>query len=334
MARIVFVNSTVSYDGNSLRCGPLGGVESATVQLSEALVARGHDLTVLTAARTATEVNGVTYRPAGEGTVEADLVIVNNVGSDLYFVKAPRRVVWIHNTRAFDRFLRKGGPGATFRYWPAAVYLGAYHKSTISRFIPYRRRIFIPYAVGQPFTTADPGDSVPRAPRAIHFSQPYRDAQNLVRIWLEAIHPAVPRAEFHIFGGDWRPEGYSDETLAAGGIMLQDRLSKDGLVEEMRQARVMLYRGYKDETFCLAAAESIAMGVPVVTAGIGSLRERVLHGETGLIGETDERFAEAAVRVLTDDALWSRLHRGGLSTRESDGWDVVAARWEEAFLKR
>ena len=334
MAQIAFIHGASSFDGASLRVRPLGGTETVVAQLTEALAARGHHLTVLTGQPEPLDMNGVSWRPVQVGeTVKADLAIAISDATNLNYVKATRRVVWIHNTRAFDRFLRKCGPLATFRYWPAAVVLGAYHDSKVSRFIPYSRRVVIPHAIAAPFATADPGDASPRPPRAIHFSQPHRDAQNLVRIWIERVHPELPGAEFHIFGGDWRPEGYSDELLAESGIVLRERLSKDGLVEEMRRARVMLYRGHKDETFCLAAAESIAMGVPVVTAGVGSLRERVCHGETGLIGESDEEFAQATVRILTEDALWSRLHQGGLATRGGIGWDTVAAMWEEAFLE-
>lgn len=332
MARILFINGASSFDGASLRERPLGGTETVVVQLAEALAARGHDLTVLTGQAAPLDLNGVSWRPVRAGeTVEADLAIAISDATNLNHAKAPKRVVWIHNTRAFDRFWRKCGPLATFRYWPAAVVLGGYHESKVSRLIPYSRRVVIPHAIAEPFTTAAPADLVP-PPRAIHFSQPYRDAQNLVRIWIEAIHPAAPEAEFHIFGGDWRPEGYSDARLAESGIVPRERLSKDALVAEMRRARAMLYRGHKDETFCLAAAESIAMGLPVVTAGIGSLRERVRHEETGLIGETDSEFAAAAVRLLTDNALWTRLHDEGLATRGDIGWDAVAGMWEEAFL--
>ncbi|MBE9552085.1 MAG: glycosyltransferase family 4 protein [Proteobacteria bacterium] len=332
MARIAFIHGASSFDGASLRERPLGGTETVVVQLAEALAARGHHLTVLTGQPEPLDMNGVSWRPVRAGKIiDADLAVGISDATNLNHARAPRRVVWIHNARASDRFLRKCGPLATFRYWPAAVVMGAYHDSKVSRFIPYSRRVVIPHAIAEPFTTTAPAETVP-PPRAIHFSQPYRDAQNLVRIWVESIHPRVREAEFHIFGGDWRPEGYSDKVLAESGIVLRDRTSKDGLVEEMRQARVMLYRGHKDETFCLAAAESIAMGVPVVTAGIGALKERVRHGETGLIGESDAEFADAAVRALTDDALWSRMHAHGVATRAENSWDSIAAEWENAFL--
>ena len=333
MARIAFIYSASSFDGASLRERPLGGTETVVVQLAESLAARGHRVTVLTGQPEPLDLNGVSWRPVRAAEIiEADLAVAISDATNLNFAKARRRVVWIHNARAFDRFLRKCGPLATFRYWPSAVVLGAYHDSKVSRLIPYSRRVVIPHAITEPFTTAAPAETTP-PPRAIHFSQPYRDAQNLVRIWVEAIHPRVPQAEFHILGGDWQPEGYSDEILAESAIVLRERVSKDGLVEEMRRARVMLYRGHKDETFCLAAAESIAMGLPVVTAGIGSLKERVRHGETGLIGETDPEFADAAVRVLSDDALWLKLHKDGIATRGESNWDAIATMWEQAFLQ-
>jgi len=333
MARIVFLNSRSTFDGGSLGSGPLGGVESATIQLAEALASRGHDLTCMTGIDRPADINGVDWRPVDSGSpAQTDLVVANNGASDFRFGRGSRHAIWLHNRRLLDSYLRKGAIFRTLWRRPAAVLLGSYHDSQVSRFIPFSRRVTIPYSVGEPFTTADPGDPSPRHRRAIHFSQPYRDAQNLVRIWVERVRPAVPDAEFHIFGGDWRPEGYSDEIPAESGIVFRERVSKHGLVEEMRQARVMLYRGHKDETFCLAAAESIAMGLPVVTAGIGALRERVRHGETGLIGETDAAFADAAVRALTDDDLWLRLHEGALATRAESSWDAVAAMWEAAFL--
>lgn len=332
MAHIAFVHSPLAYDGSTFRTMPLGGTESATVQLAEALAARGHRVTVLTGIEKPLDLNGVSWQPiSAENPVVADVAIANSNASDLHYVKAPKRIVWILNTRAFDRFLRKGGALATFRYLPAAVMIGDYHASQVSWMIPYSRRFVIPLAAGEPFNTATPGDAIPR-PRAIHLSQPYRDAQGLVRIWIDLIRPKVEAAELHIFAGDWRPEGVSDAVLAENGIVLRERQSREGLAREMRDARVMLYRGYKDETFCLAAAESIAMGVPVVTAGIGSLKERVRHDETGLIGVTDEEFAESAARVLTDDTLWSRLHEDCLASRSENDWDAIAAKWEEAFL--
>jgi glycosyltransferase involved in cell wall biosynthesis len=90
----------------------------------------------------------------------------------------------------------------------------------------------------------------------------------------------------------------------------------------------MLYRGDPGETFCLALAEAQAMGVPAVVQPIGSVAERVVDGATGRVTASDDEFAEAAVALLRDDALWRRYHRNALATQRGLGWDEVAARFE------
>jgi glycosyltransferase involved in cell wall biosynthesis len=56
--------------------------------------------------------------------------------------------------------------------------------------------------------------------------------------------------------------------------------------------------------------------------------ERVIDGMTGFVAKTDEAFAQAAVRLLTDDALWLAQHRAALARQRSRSWDTVAADFE------
>ena len=90
----------------------------------------------------------------------------------------------------------------------------------------------------------------------------------------------------------------------------------------------MLYRGDVGETFCLAVAEAQALGVPAVVEALGSLAERVIDGETGTVAADDAQFAEAAIALLTDDALWRRQHEAALARQKGLSWDEVAERFE------
>jgi glycosyltransferase involved in cell wall biosynthesis len=74
------------------------------------------------------------------------------------------------------------------------------------------------------------------------------------------------------------------------------------------------------------------MGVPVVTEGLGSLRERLRDGETGFVAVGQAAFAEAAIRLLQDDELWLRQHRAALATQRGLAWEEVAGIWENRFL--
>ena len=100
------------------------------------------------------------------------------------------------------------------------------------------------------------------------------------------------------------------------------------LIEEFRSARCMLYRGDINETFCLAVGEAQAMGVPAVVQGLGSVVERVVDGETGFVRPTDAGFAEAAVELLNDEALWQRQHLSALEQQRSWRWPDAAGAFE------
>jgi len=101
------------------------------------------------------------------------------------------------------------------------------------------------------------------------------------------------------------------------------------LIDEWLASRVMLYRGDINETFCYALAEAQALGLPCVVQPIGSVIERVVDGETGYIRGDDAGFAEAAVTILTDDALWRQQQQASLARQRLWGWPEAAARFEQ-----
>ena len=69
------------------------------------------------------------------------------------------------------------------------------------------------------------------------------------------------------------------------------------------------------------------MGLPVVTAGIGALAERVQHGVNGWIAGTAAAFAEAIVSLATQDDLWS-------SSAPARSCSAEALTWERAAILR
>jgi len=342
LARIVFLDRGRPFDGRSLAAGPLGGIESATVQLAEALAARGHEVVACTNVDRASEWNGVRWRPLAEAAASgaADLAVANAEPRLLDAVGARRAAVWLHNPATLWKLVRTGRLPAVARLRPDAVLLGRYHAGTLSPLVPFRRRHLIPHGVGEPFVSAPTADGVP-PPRALFTSMPYRGLADMVRLWRDRIRPVVPAAELHAYclpadagpaGGDRLGLGLSSAELAAAGIVLHPRASKTALAEALRGARVLLCPGHRDETFCLAAAEALAMGVPVATRGIGALRERVVDGETGVLAPDDAGFAAGVLRLLADDAVWRRHHMAALATRADASWGGRAALWEAAFL--
>jgi len=345
MARIVMADDGIAFDGTSPEKGPLGGAESAFVAVAEALARRGHSVLAATNCPAAIVHNGVEWCPISGGLPEeADLYIANRGDRLLALVPRARRTAfWVHNPARYlmkARYLWK-----LWRRKPAIVFIGSYHASTYPGWAPGGRRVVIPYGIDDRFRTAVPPAAPPK-PRAVFTSNPLRALDWLIELWVSRIHPVVRHAELHIFSGaatygaagdakaaQMKPILDFARRMAECGIVVRDPVPKSALAAELAGFRVFTYRGTEDETFCAAAGEAQAAGVPGVVCAVGSLPERFIQRTTGFVvsaeeGRDEDEFASATIKLLTDDALWSRMHAAALSRQRSRGWDEAAAEFE------
>jgi len=322
----------------------IAGTQTAFIELSKAFHNLGNDVTVLT--RTIKTLDIENYRwlhlDIENSGSDYDLMIVN-VSPALFgqfsHVKARKKVLWIHNTAQYllywDRLKY------LLYYRPIIVFSGKYHLSTLPFFIPTGGRRVIPYGLTDRLLHDDVQKKGTALPKVFFTSNPLRSLRWLVDIWVEKIHPQVPLAELHIFSG-WETYGKWGESVkmrmkaeidyaasfANANVMIRNVIPKNELFDEMKLGRAMFYRGDKAETFCLAIAEAQALGLPVVVCDLGSMKERVSHGETGFVASNDNEFVEYALEVLTDDVLWLRLGENARLRGLAMEWNEAAS----AFL--
>lgn len=342
MARIVLADDGIEFDGRTPEEKPLGGVESSVVALMQELAARGHEAIVLNKCKAAVEYKGVSWRTidGGDWPDGADLYIANRGDKLLGRMPSARRTVfWTHNPAKYLlkwRYLSK-----LWRLKPAIIFIGDYHATTYPGWAPSGDRVVIPYGLPDAFLGAEELDEAP-PPRAVFTSNPLRSLDWLLDIWADQIHPHVPGAELHVFAGAATYGSVGEAKSAAmdhvlarakalekNGVILRGPQPKATLVEELRAARVMLYRGDLNETFCLAVGEAQAMGVPAVVENLGSVSERVIDGETGFVAANDTAFADEAVRILSDNDLWRAQHLAALDKQRSWRWSDAAAAFEK-----
>ncbi|MET0990457.1 MAG: glycosyltransferase, partial [Glaciihabitans sp.] len=151
----------------------------------------------------------------------------------------------------------------------------------------------------------------------------------------EAIRPEL------VIAGDASDDyaGYIDElTRLADSLGIVDRVrfvgpqGRSRLAALMCEARMVLVPSHS-ETYGLVALEASASGVPVVAAAAGGLCEAVLDGETGILLHSREPgdWADAIASVLTDEALATRLARGGRQRAEYLTWTRSAEALLDAY---
>jgi glycosyltransferase involved in cell wall biosynthesis len=339
MARIAMADDGVTFDGLTLREGPLGGAETSFALLAEAFARRGHDVVAGSNTKRTIRHEGVQWMPlwGGDFPEAADLYIANRGHRVIPLVpKAKRAAFWIQNPAEYLlkwRYL--------WRLWwrgVPVVFLGDFHATTYPKWAP-GKRIVIPHGVDELFRREP--ERAPPVPRAIFTSNPLRGLDWLLDVWNDRIRPVVPNAELHLFTGS---ATYRDSraaptdragavlakarSLAASGVVLRDPIAHENLVGELEASRVMLYRGDPGETFCLSLAEAQAMGVPIVVMPVGCVAERVIDGVTGFVAGDEQAFADNAIRLLTDNDLWLSQHRAALARQRSRSWDVVAQDFE------
>ncbi len=350
MSRIVMADDGIAFDGRTPEKGPLGGAETAFVSLAEAFARRGHKITAFSRCAAPLDHNGVAWRPVdGPMPEEADLYIAHR--GDKLLDRVPRATAmafWIQNPAKYLlkwRYLSK-----LWRRKPPIVFLSHSHAATYPSWGPGGRRVVIPHAVHDLYRTA-PSPALPPRPRAVFTSNPLRSLDWLIELWVTRIFPAVPKAELHVFSGaatygsvgagkasEMEPILRHARAMKDAGVVLRDPLARDQLAAELPGFRLFAYRGSEEETYCMSAGEAQAAGLPAVVCDLGSMAERVRDRETGFVVSTepgrDERdFAAAAIKVLTDDNLWRRLHQGCLAHQRSRGWNEAAADFEQ-LMKR
>jgi glycosyltransferase involved in cell wall biosynthesis len=338
MASVVMADDGIAFDGAMAETGPLGGAETAFVALAEALAARGHEVRAFSRCAAPLTHKDVAWSPIGRDVPRSCDLYIGNRGHRLIgLVPRPkRRVLWLHNPA---RYLRKPRMAARIAWYrPLIVTTGAYHASTVPAWLVDGGRTVIPYGVLDRFRHAEAREPPP--PRAIVTSNPLRGLDWLIDLWTARIRPAVPNAELHIYagaavyGGATKHAHEIEAVLARAeasehaGIRRYAPVGRERLVEMLTGARAMLYRGDPGETFCLALAEAQALGVPAVVTPLGSVGERVADGLSGRVSTSDDAFAEAAIAVLRDDALWRQWHHGALQLQRGLSWDEVAQRYE------
>lgn len=175
-------------------------------------------------------------------------------------------------------------------------------------------------------------------PTIVHFGRVRKyKAIDVVIEAFSRVRAGLPEARLMIIGDG--PELDNLRRLASrrglgDSVEFTGRLANERMVEVLNRSHLFLNASPK-EGWGLTVIEANACGVPVVGSDRPGLRDSILHGKTGFLVEYGDAgaFAERALEILRDHALWERLSRAGLEWAATMTWERTADEMERVFLE-
>ena len=257
-----------------------------------------------------------------------DVAIANGDINLLKKVKAKKYFSISYSIQTIEKFIRKNRLFTYLRHKPKIILIGKYHKekrNIITRIWGYD---FLNLAIDNNFLKCEVNiDINDLSNQAIFTSRPDRNGEKLIKIWKEKIIPhrndikllITPTSEMI----DYRKIN----------IFYREMKNQLKLIDDLKSSRMMLVPGHKAELFCLAAEEARELCVPIVTLGIGSLKERVIHNETGFIAKNEDEFAKYTLNLFNDDDLCMQFKKNLYKLRNSNNWSKSTGYFLEVLKK-
>ncbi len=327
---VLFIdNSKSDFTGNDLNTPKVRGTESSLILLAESFVKKDISVRVLTETKKEESINGVIYSNKNLQSVSNyDLCIAVSNANLFKNIKSKKKVVWSNSLQPFEKFLRKKQLSSFIKYKPEVVTMCNYQ---------YQNRSFLTSMFGKHMISlsVDPrfyNESVNLydipGPYVLNNVRSLRNLDWLIKIWINDFHNKSGKATLNI-----NPNlvVYS-KVMRKAQIYEREYGSRDELIEELKQARVFAYTGHKSDIWVLTVEEAVQMCVPVVTFGIGSVEDRVIHNETGFIASNDKEFAYYLEKLLFDDDFYLSIRKKMLRRRGFQNWDSIADIWIKKFL--
>lgn len=236
-----------------------------------------------------------------------DLNLLNNV-------KANKKFAISYSIQTIEKFLRKKQFLSFVKNKPKIILIGDYHKSKR----PFLTRIFgydfLDLSIDDIFNNSEIlNDNLINDKKAIFTSRHDRNMDMLIKLW-KKIYSYNNKINLYL------TPSKNENLENNSNIFFRNMGSQKDLIEDIKSSRLMLIPGHKAELFCLAAEEARELCVPIITLGIGSLKERVDHGKTGFIAKNEKEFVSYTLDLFNDNTLWNYLRNNLIKLRGSKNW--------------
>lgn len=324
--KIYFLENSFDYNANDLDSPNIGGSEKTLINITNAL-STNDNLTIKVFNNTSKpkKINKVLWSNINQHYIndKPDYVIAMSDANLLSKINSKNNFVWSHSIQSIEKFFRKRQLFPFIKYKPTLILEGDYHYKSRSFFTSFFGKKILKIAPDYDFINFKINENYIPPPNAIFTTKSDRNLKTLLEAW-HLIKEDGKNYKLYI-----NPPFKLSKQHIRDNIFLRTKGNKHKLIKDLSNSRLFISPGHKTEVFCLAAAEASELCVPIVTMGIGSLYERVLHGETGYIAKNLQEFVEYSKSILGNNDIYCMLRNKLINKRNSRNYEMV----KNDFLK-
>lgn len=308
-------NLSTIYTGRDRNDPKLRGAELALINYAEELASKNFDVTFLNNFNENIQFKNVKYNNINQETSNFDIAIANGDANLFKYVKSKKNFLLSHSIQNFEKFLRKKQLVPFLKYKPKVICFSNYHYNSRSFFTSfYGKEIIIPsidnefYKVKLPLKTNND---------VIFYSRGDRNGKLILKIWKDIFLNNSIKSKFFI------PKDLfiKKEEMIKFNIEKKDFLPKNELIDFLKNFRLLIIPGHKGEVFCNVAEEAKALGIPIITMGMGALKERVTNNYNGFLCHNLEDFKIKILQLLKDDDLYLKFRNNLIRDRGQNKWN-------------
>jgi hypothetical protein len=305
-------NTKFYYSYKDIYSPKLRGAETILINLFNELKAKGHNVIVYNNCHNSDITNNwKNLNNIKNDNIKFDIAISNADATLFNYIDAKKKFVISYSLQSIEKFIRKKQLFAYLKHKPHYILIGKYHKKNRSKLISLFGTSILDLAVDDIFLKTKLYNDI-NINQAIFTSRVDRNSSLLIKIWKEKIFPNFKNGKLLI-----TPDNNKDLKF---NIFERQMKSQNHLINDLLKSRIFLAPGHKAELFCLAAEEARELCIPIVTMGIGSLYERVIHEKTGFIAKNEDEFAHYTIELFKNNELWYKIRSNLLKLRGSYNW--------------
>ena len=316
MKIVLIENSKQIYDGYSRNSSELRGAELAIINYSEELVKKKYQVTVINNCKNEILINGVQYKNIKniKSKLSCDVAIANSDANYFKYADAKRNLLLSHSIQTFEKFLRNKQLIAFMRYKPTVLCFSKYQfdkRNYITSL--FGKRMIVP-SIDNDFFSFKLENKINKD--AIFYSRFDRNGEYVINLWKNIFTKLNSNSRLYI-----NSDFANEIEFSRFNIIKKPYLEKNKLIEFLSNFRILIIPGHKGEVFCNVAEEAKAMCIPIVTMGIGALKERVINNYNGYVCNNFTDFEEKILTLMNNDEIYLKFKKNLYNDRGLKKWN-------------